>query len=286
MACAKLGAIWVPIFSGFGADAVAARLADAERAGARSPPTGPSPQGQAGPDEGDRRRARCERRRRVEHVVVVALGSRGATSRGRAGATSVGRARLRRSPTGSRPRDARPRAPAVHRLHERHDRPAEGRRARPRRVPGQDRRGGRVPGRPAPRRRSCTGSPTSAGSWGRGRSSARLALGATVFLYDGAPDHPGPDRLWAHGRAPRHHAPRRVADADPRADPRTGEEPVARARPVVAADPRLDRRAVEPGALPLVLRARSAAARLPDHQPVRRHRGRRVLPLAACRSRR
>jgi acetyl-CoA synthetase len=30
MACAKLGAIWVPIFSGFGPDAVAARLADAD----------------------------------------------------------------------------------------------------------------------------------------------------------------------------------------------------------------------------------------------------------------
>ena len=29
MACAKLGAVWVPIFSGFGPDAVAARLADA-----------------------------------------------------------------------------------------------------------------------------------------------------------------------------------------------------------------------------------------------------------------
>ncbi len=29
MACAKLGAVWVPIFSGFGADAVATRLADA-----------------------------------------------------------------------------------------------------------------------------------------------------------------------------------------------------------------------------------------------------------------
>jgi acetyl-CoA synthetase len=29
MACSKLGAIWVPIFSGFGADAVAARLSDA-----------------------------------------------------------------------------------------------------------------------------------------------------------------------------------------------------------------------------------------------------------------
>ena len=33
MACSKLGAIWVPIFSGFGPDAVAARLADAGAAG-------------------------------------------------------------------------------------------------------------------------------------------------------------------------------------------------------------------------------------------------------------
>src|SRR5881296_355936 len=30
MACSKIGAIWVPIFSGFGPDAVAARLADAK----------------------------------------------------------------------------------------------------------------------------------------------------------------------------------------------------------------------------------------------------------------
>jgi acetyl-CoA synthetase len=30
MACSKLGAVWLPIFSGFGADAVATRLADAE----------------------------------------------------------------------------------------------------------------------------------------------------------------------------------------------------------------------------------------------------------------
>ena len=29
MACAKIGAVWVPVFSGFGADAVAARIADA-----------------------------------------------------------------------------------------------------------------------------------------------------------------------------------------------------------------------------------------------------------------
>ena len=30
MACSKLGAVWLPIFSGFGADVVATRLADAE----------------------------------------------------------------------------------------------------------------------------------------------------------------------------------------------------------------------------------------------------------------
>ena len=30
LACAKLGAVFLPIFSGFGADAVATRLADAE----------------------------------------------------------------------------------------------------------------------------------------------------------------------------------------------------------------------------------------------------------------
>ena len=45
MACSKLGAIWVPIFSGFGADAVAARLADA---GATRAPDGErvAPQGE------------------------------------------------------------------------------------------------------------------------------------------------------------------------------------------------------------------------------------------------
>ena len=45
-----------------------------------------------------------------------------------------------------------------------------------------------------------------------------LALGATVLLYDGAPDYPGPDRLWAIGRAAPRHDARRLAHADPRAD--------------------------------------------------------------------
>ena len=58
------------------------------------------------------------------------------------------------------------------RLHVGHDRPAEGRAARPGRLPRLDRARGRVPDR---RERAATASsspPTWAGSWGRGRSSA------------------------------------------------------------------------------------------------------------------
>ena len=39
--------------------------------------------------------------------------------------------------------------------------------------------------------------------------TAGLANGATVLLYDGAPDHPGPDRLWAFLAAPPRHPLRR-----------------------------------------------------------------------------
>ena len=52
MACSKLGAIWVPIFSGFGPDAVAARLADAGCRGAHHRRR-LAAQGLAGADEGD-----------------------------------------------------------------------------------------------------------------------------------------------------------------------------------------------------------------------------------------
>ena len=47
--------------------------------------------------------------------------------------------------------------------------------------------------------------------------TAGLGNGATVLLYDGAPDHPGPDRLWAFVAAPPRHPLRR--------------QPHARARP-------------------------------------------------------
>ncbi len=45
-----------------------------------------------------------------------------------------------------------------------------------------------------------------------------LMLGATLLLYDGAPDYPGPDRLWdLVGDASRDRAGR-FADLDPLAD--------------------------------------------------------------------
>ena len=115
---------------------------------------------------------------------------------------------------------------------------------------------------------------------GPGRSSGALALGSTVLLYDGAPTHPGPDRLWATGGAPRHHDARRLAHADPRADPR-GHRPGPPARPLLAPDPGVDGRAVEPRRLP-VAASGGRGVTAPHHQPLRRDRGRRVLPLAAA----
>ena len=79
----------------------------------------------------------------------------------------------------------------------------------------------------------------------------------------------------AHGRAGARDVARALADA------RAGAAAARRThgRPVVAAHVRHDRRAVEPRAVPLALRERRRLARA-DHQLHRRHRGRRVLPLA------
>ena len=105
-----------------------------------------------------------------------------------------------------------------------------------------------------------------------------LALGGTIFLYDGAPDHPGPRSAVGHGRAAPHQHPRRVADARSRARAarrRARDE----ARPVIAAHPRIDGGAVEHRAVPLVLRE-GRRRTLSDHQLLRRNGGRRVLPVA------
>ena len=70
-------------------------------------------------------------------------------------------------------------------------------------------------------------------------------LGGTMVLYDGALDHPGPDRLWA--LVERHNVS--ILGVSPtliRALMRHGEAPV-RAHNLSTPDPGLDGRAVEPG---------------------------------------
>ncbi len=172
---------------------------------------------------------------------------------------------------------ARPRAPPVHRVHERDHRPAEGRGARARRVPRQDRRGGRVPDRRAPGRDPLLvrRPRLDHGTVGdRRRDRARR----DGVLFGHRPRPPGARPPLGHGRAPPHHAPRRLADADPRAHPpRRGAREAA--RPLEPSDLGLDGRAVEPRAVAMVLRG-GRRPPLPDHQPVGRDRGRRVLPVA------
>ena len=274
-AVAKLGAIFLPIFSGYGADAVAVRLEDAG-AVALVTADGFTRRGQGRADEGDRRRRGRRGRRRVHTVVVVPRLGRADVPM-TAGRDLTLAELVALGPTiAFDARAGRQRAPALRRVHERHDRPAEGRGARARRLPREDRRGGRVPDRPAAAASGCSGSPTSAGSWGRGRSSARSPAAARSFCYDGAPDYPGPDRLWAF--VERHRV--NVLGVSPtliRALMAHGDEPRARARPLVAARARVDRRAVERRPVALVLRRRRRRP-LPGHQHLRRHRGRRVLP--------
>ena len=98
-----------------------------------------------------------------------------------------------------------------------------------------------------------------------------LLLGARLVLYEGAPDFPGPDRLWAI--VARHRVTHLgLSPTVIRALMAHGEEPVRGARPLVAARPRLDRRAVEPRAVVVVL-PRGRRGPLPDRQLLGRHRG-------------
>ena len=143
-AIAKIGAIVVPIFSGFAAPAVAARLADAGAVALLTADAVP---------------------RRGRPVAMKAIADAGAWPRcrrcarwwcGRGCGTDppmqarprppLGRARPPPEPraacAGARSRDADDGD-----LHLGHHRAAEGGRARPRRLPGQDRRGVRVPAR-------------------------------------------------------------------------------------------------------------------------------------------
>ena len=106
-----------------------------------------------------------------------------------------------------------------------------------------------------------------------------LALGATVLLTEGAPTHPGPGRLWEmverHGVTTLGVSPTLIRALIPSGTEPVHEHDLSSLRILAS-----HRRAVEPGPVPVAL---SRGRRRPsaDHQPVGRHRGRRVLPLAA-----
>ena len=176
----------------------------------------------------------------------------------------------------------RQRAPVVRRVHERHDGTAEGCGARARRLPREDRRGGRVPDRSARGRAACSGSPTSAGSWGRGRSSARSPPAARSCSTTARPTSPAPTGCGrsSNGTASTCSACRRRLI---RALMAHGDEPV-RAR-TTSRRCASSRRPASRGT-----RRRgggtstSSAAAVPGHQHLGRHRGRRVLPVAARRA--
>ena len=81
-------------------------------------------------------------------------------------------------------------------------------------------------------------------------------FGGTIFLYDGAPDYPGPMRLWDIDRASRHHHLRHLPDRHPPAPQKRRRF----AADALAAPPRIHRRALGRSGLAVVLRARRASA--------------------------
>ncbi len=213
-AIAKIGAIVVPIFSGFAAPAVAARLADA---GAVALLTA---------DAVPRRGRPVSMKAIADEAVAAAPSVRAVVVWSRLGTDPPMRPGrdhgwdelvAAQSPVLARTR-ARPGDADDGDLHVGHDRAAEGRRARPRRVPGEDRRGVRLParrrhGRPlhVGHRHGLDHGAARGGRRGRARSDARDRRGRARLSRPRPP--------LGHGRAPPHHHPRRLADADPGAAP-------------------------------------------------------------------
>ena len=274
-AVASIGAMVVPLFSGFAPAAIASRLQDADAKAVitadgttrrrRTVPLKPlldealtaCPGRGARRRGGQRRRGRHARARPRHEVGRAAGGGPGPAGRADLG---VGRAAAR--------------------LHLRHDRPAEGRGAHPRRLPGQGGQRGGVrlrDGKPGGR---SAGSPTWAGSWGRCRSSARMPTAArccstkaprTSRTPAGCGDLVERHRVSMLGVSPTLVRTLRAAGT------------ASGRRPVIGARAGIDGRAVGPGVLRVAGPGRLRRAG-PGDQLLRRHRGRRIVPVRPIRS--
>jgi acetyl-CoA synthetase len=190
MACSKIGAIWVPIFSGFGVDAVAVRLEDANvkvvlTADAFPRKGRPVPMGEVA-------RAAAERSASVTDVVVLRHMNDGAGPGEHDWAELVG----------AESADPLPSEP-VESEHPLFIGYTSGTTGRPKGVLHVH--GGFLVKIASEVAYQVDLHPGEVLHWvtdlgwimGPFEIVGALALGSTVFLYDGAPTHPGPDRPWS-----------------------------------------------------------------------------------------
>jgi acetyl-CoA synthetase len=190
MACSKIGAIWVPIFSGFGPDAVAVRLEDARVKVLLTADAFPR-KGRAVPMV-DTARAALARVDTVLETIVLRHASEGAAAGERDWARLIG----------EEPDDPLPAEPleSEHPLFIGY---TSGTTGTPKGVLHVH--GGflvkiasevayQVDLHPGEVLHWVTDLGWIMGPW---EIVGALALGSTVFLYDGAPTHPAPDRLWS-----------------------------------------------------------------------------------------
>ena len=209
---AKIGAVFLPLFSGYGADAIATRMGDA---GAKALITA----------DGFWRRGNsvpmlATAEQAVARGGAVPDGRRDPAPRasGRAG-HGPGAGRIP-TPSRSTSVQVRQRAPAVRRLHVGHHRPAQGLGARARRLDREGGRGGRVPDR-LPARRHAVLVHRHGLDHGSVGGHRRAGQRRHARALRGRARLPRPRSPVGVPRAPRGHDPRHQPDADPRRSCRT-----------------------------------------------------------------